>query len=94
MSLLGRLLKNRRAGDTHTAWNMPNLQGPEALALTSQDFGHGDVMPLVHGAKPVGGEELSPSWRGPRHRPALPNSSWSSRTSMSPSPSPPFTASP
>ncbi|WP_328315695.1 YbhB/YbcL family Raf kinase inhibitor-like protein [Streptomyces sp. NBC_00388] len=46
---------------------MPNLQGPEALALTSQDFGHGDVMPLVHGAKPVGGEELSPqlAWTAP-----------------------------
>ncbi|PWI45750.1 YbhB/YbcL family Raf kinase inhibitor-like protein [Streptomyces sp. ICBB 8177] len=26
MTLLGRLLRNRRAGDTHMAWNLPNLR--------------------------------------------------------------------
>lgn len=49
------------------AWNLPNLQGPELLALTSQDFGHGDVMPLKHGAKHIGGDDLSPhlAWTPP-----------------------------
>ena len=64
MTLLGRLLHNRRAGETHTAWNLPNLQGPEQLALTSQDFDDGDLMPLKHCAKHIGGDDLSPhlSW--------------------------------
>jgi phosphatidylethanolamine-binding protein (PEBP) family uncharacterized protein len=60
MTLLGRLLKNRRAGETHTAWNLPNLRGPELLTLTSQDFGDGDTMPLKHCAKQIGGDDLSP----------------------------------
>jgi phosphatidylethanolamine-binding protein (PEBP) family uncharacterized protein len=60
MSLLGRLLNNRRAGETHTAWNMPNLHGPELLALTSRHFGHGGTLPLEHCAKNIGGEDLSP----------------------------------
>ncbi|MFJ3712806.1 YbhB/YbcL family Raf kinase inhibitor-like protein [Streptomyces sp. NPDC090053] len=67
MTLLGRLLKNRRAGETHVAWNLPNLQGPELLALTSQHFGDGDTMPLEHCAKNIGGEDLSPhlAWTPP-----------------------------
>lgn len=60
MSVLGRLLNNRRAGETHTAWNMPNLHGPELLALTSRHFGHGGTLPLEHCAKNIGGEDLSP----------------------------------
>ena len=60
MSLLGRLLHNRRAGETHTAWNLPNLQGPDQLTLTSQDFGDSEVMPLKQCAKTVGGADLSP----------------------------------
>ncbi|MFI5881250.1 YbhB/YbcL family Raf kinase inhibitor-like protein [Streptomyces sp. NPDC051554] len=60
MTLLGRLLKNRRAGDAHMAWNLPNLQGPEQLTLTSQDFGDGDGMSLKHCAKQIGGDDLSP----------------------------------
>jgi phosphatidylethanolamine-binding protein (PEBP) family uncharacterized protein len=60
MTLLGRLLNNRRAGDAHTAWNLPNLQGPELLTLTSRHFGHGGSMPLEHCAKIVGGDDLSP----------------------------------
>jgi phosphatidylethanolamine-binding protein (PEBP) family uncharacterized protein len=60
MSPLGRLLHNRRAGDTHTAWNLPNLQGPELLTLTSTDFGDGDTIPLANCAKPIGGHDLSP----------------------------------
>ncbi len=87
MSLLGRLLKNRRAGESHMAWNLPNLQGPDQLTLTSQEFGDGDTLSLKHCAKQIGGDDLSPSWPGPRCRPVPPNSSWSSRTSTSPCPS-------
>ena len=60
MTLLGRLLKNRRAGETHTAWNLPNLQGSDQLTLTSEDFGDGEVMPLKQCAKQIGGADLSP----------------------------------
>lgn len=60
MTLLGRLLNNRRAGETHSAWNLPHLQGPEQLTLTSQDFGDGDTMLLKHCAKQIGGDDLSP----------------------------------
>ncbi len=67
MTLLGRLLNNRRAGETHTAWNLPNLQGPELLTLTSQHFVHGGAIPLEHGAKHIGGADLSPhlAWTPP-----------------------------
>ncbi|WP_405915084.1 YbhB/YbcL family Raf kinase inhibitor-like protein [Streptomyces sp. NBC_00728] len=67
MTLLGRLLNNRRAGDSHTAWNLPNLLGPELLTLTSKDFDHGDVMSLEHCAKHIGGGDLSPhlAWTSP-----------------------------
>jgi phosphatidylethanolamine-binding protein (PEBP) family uncharacterized protein len=67
MTLLGRLLKNRRAGEAHTAWNLPNLHGPETLILTSRHFADGDVMPLDHCAKNIGGKNLSPhlAWTPP-----------------------------
>ncbi|MEW2165283.1 YbhB/YbcL family Raf kinase inhibitor-like protein [Streptomyces sp. NPDC007084] len=67
MSLLGRLLANRRAGDTHLAWNLPNLRAERALDLTSRDFGDGDAMPLAHAEKYVGGDNLSPhlAWTPP-----------------------------
>ncbi|MFB7658105.1 MULTISPECIES: YbhB/YbcL family Raf kinase inhibitor-like protein [unclassified Streptomyces] len=67
MTLLGRLLNNRRAGETHTAWNLPNLQGPQSLTLTSQHFDHGGAIPLEHGAKNIGGDNLSPhlAWTPP-----------------------------
>ncbi|MFJ9246693.1 YbhB/YbcL family Raf kinase inhibitor-like protein [Streptomyces sp. NPDC101776] len=60
MTLLGRLLKNRRAGETHAAWNLPALRGTEQLTLTSRDFGDGEAMPLKHCAKTIGGEDVSP----------------------------------
>ncbi|MFD8418072.1 YbhB/YbcL family Raf kinase inhibitor-like protein [Streptomyces sp. NPDC059466] len=60
MSLLGRLLKNRRAGETHAAWNLPNLQGPEQLTLTSRHFSHDGLLPLEHCAKHIGGGDVSP----------------------------------
>ncbi|MFE2373856.1 YbhB/YbcL family Raf kinase inhibitor-like protein [Streptomyces sp. NPDC059398] len=67
MTLVGRLLHHRRAGETHTAWNLPHLQGPELLALTSRDFGDGDALPLRHCAKNIGGADLSPhlAWTTP-----------------------------
>ncbi|ROQ63701.1 hypothetical protein EDD93_6447 [Streptomyces sp. 840.1] len=67
MTLLGRLLSNRRAGETHLAWNLPGLRGPELLTLTSRHFAHGEAMPLQHGAKNIGGDNLSPhlSWTAP-----------------------------
>ncbi|MFJ1929379.1 MULTISPECIES: YbhB/YbcL family Raf kinase inhibitor-like protein [unclassified Streptomyces] len=67
MTLLGRLLNNRRAGEAHTAWNLPNLQGPALLTLTSRHFAHGEAMPPRHAAKNVGGGNLSPhlTWTAP-----------------------------
>ncbi|MGW0859049.1 YbhB/YbcL family Raf kinase inhibitor-like protein [Streptomyces sp. NPDC002690] len=68
MTLLGRLLHNRRAGETHLAWNLPNLQGcgAGALTLTSDGFGPDGSLPRVHCAKHVGGQDISPhlAWTG------------------------------
>ena len=33
MAVLGKLLKNRRAGQAGLAWNVPGLSGPETLAI-------------------------------------------------------------
>ncbi|HEX3792028.1 MAG TPA: YbhB/YbcL family Raf kinase inhibitor-like protein [Pseudonocardiaceae bacterium] len=60
MSPLGRLLHNRRAGETHLAWNLPQLQGPEQLTLTSRNFEDGAAIPLAHCAKTIRGDDLSP----------------------------------
>ncbi|NEB80844.1 YbhB/YbcL family Raf kinase inhibitor-like protein [Streptomyces sp. SID14478] len=67
MSLLGRLLHNRRAGEAHMAWNRPNLQGPETLTLTSQHFEHNTAMLQEHTAGTIGGKNLSPhlAWSTP-----------------------------
>jgi phosphatidylethanolamine-binding protein (PEBP) family uncharacterized protein len=67
MTLLGRILKNRRAGETHLAWHLTPLQGPESLALTSRHFGDGEPMPLEHCAKNIGGDDRSPhlAWTPP-----------------------------
>src|ERR1035441_2456563 len=67
MTLLGTLLKNRRGRDIHSAWNRPNLQGPELLIVTSEDFGEGQSIPQEHAGKRVGGNNLSPdlSWSPP-----------------------------
>ena len=60
MTLLGTLLKNRRAGEAHLAWNLPNLQGPELLSVTSQHFAEGGSIPLAHASKLIGGDDRSP----------------------------------
>jgi phosphatidylethanolamine-binding protein (PEBP) family uncharacterized protein len=67
MSLLGRLLRNRRSGETHAAWNLPNLQGPELLGLSSRNFDRGGAIPRDHCAKYVRGRNLSPqlTWSQP-----------------------------
>ena len=64
MTLLGMLLKNRTRRDIHSAWNRPNLQGPELLIVTSEDFGEGQSIPREYAGKRVGGNYVSPdlSW--------------------------------
>ncbi|HWD79857.1 MAG TPA: YbhB/YbcL family Raf kinase inhibitor-like protein [Kribbella sp.] len=66
MAVLGKLLKNKRAGEAGLAWNAPNLAGPDTLALTSPDFAHETTMPTVHVGKWYGGRDLSPAlaWSG------------------------------
>ncbi|MFF1836449.1 YbhB/YbcL family Raf kinase inhibitor-like protein [Streptomyces sp. NPDC058231] len=67
MTLLGKIMTNRRAGETQLAWNRPNLSGPELLTLTSQDFVEGAPIPLDHAGRRVGGKDLSPclTWNQP-----------------------------
>jgi phosphatidylethanolamine-binding protein (PEBP) family uncharacterized protein len=67
MTLLGTLLKNRRSGDTHSAWNLPKLQGPELLTVTSLQFEEGGSIPLEQVGKRIGGKNLSPdlTWTPP-----------------------------
>jgi phosphatidylethanolamine-binding protein (PEBP) family uncharacterized protein len=67
MSLLGRLLSNRRAGEAHAAWNRPHLRGPDLLDVTSRHFTDGGAIPLEHGGRQIGGRNLSPhlAWSPP-----------------------------
>lgn len=67
MSLLGTLLKNRRAGETNLAWNLPALAGPDLLELRSGDFEHDGDIPQVHAGRRAGGQNRSPSlsWAHP-----------------------------
>jgi Raf kinase inhibitor-like YbhB/YbcL family protein len=64
MAIAGRLLRNRRAGEAHLAWNAPNLAGPETLTLTSRSFIDGGAMPLENAGRRAGGQNISPelSW--------------------------------
>ncbi|QMU79850.1 YbhB/YbcL family Raf kinase inhibitor-like protein [Streptacidiphilus sp. PB12-B1b] len=67
MSLLGRLLKNRRSGEAQAAWNRPNLHAAEPLELSSRSFDQGGTIPQDHWAKYIGGRNLSPqlAWSPP-----------------------------
>ena len=67
MSVVGALLKNRRAGEAKLAWNLPNLSAPETLVLTSEAFGDGEAIPAEHAGKRAGGQNLSPqlAWSAP-----------------------------
>jgi Raf kinase inhibitor-like YbhB/YbcL family protein len=64
MAIVGRLLRNRRAGDANLAWNLPNLTGPETLTLTSRNFVDGFAIPLEQAGRRAGGQNVSPelSW--------------------------------
>ncbi|MCO6009104.1 YbhB/YbcL family Raf kinase inhibitor-like protein [Actinoallomurus purpureus] len=61
MAVVGKLLKNRRAGQAGLAWNSPNLAGADTLALSSPDFEHEETIPTAHAAKRAGGKDLSPA---------------------------------
>ncbi|MFC1409989.1 YbhB/YbcL family Raf kinase inhibitor-like protein [Streptacidiphilus sp. N1-12] len=67
MTLLGTLLRNRRAGEVHVAWNQPQLQGPELLSVTSRQFVERGTIPLEHCGRMVGGTNQSPqlAWSPP-----------------------------
>lgn len=60
MAVLGKLLKNRRAGQARLAWNSPNLAGTDTLALSSPDFANDGTIPTLHASKRAGGKDLSP----------------------------------
>lgn len=59
MAVMGKLLKNRRAGQSGLAWT--SLVGADTLTLTSPDFEHDGPIPAVHTAKRIGGTDLSPA---------------------------------
>lgn len=60
MSVVGTLLRNRRAGEARLAWNLPALNGPQTLELTSPAFADGAAIPVENAAKRAGGRNLSP----------------------------------
>ncbi len=62
---LGRMLRNRRAGEQKLTWNKPDFQAPETIELTSPSFAHGEHMPSRHAGKGVG-DDISPAlaWAG------------------------------
>lgn len=64
MSPMGTVLRKLRAGETHLAWNLPNLAGPETMTLTSRAFADGGAIPREHAGKRAGGQNVSPelSW--------------------------------
>ncbi|MEU6477501.1 YbhB/YbcL family Raf kinase inhibitor-like protein [Streptomyces sp. NPDC047017] len=61
MAVLGKLLKNKRAGDENLAWNLPHLAGPDMLKLSTPDFAHVAAIPTLHAGKRLGGQDLSPA---------------------------------
>jgi Raf kinase inhibitor-like YbhB/YbcL family protein len=66
VTILGTLLKNKRAGEAQLAWNLPALAGPEVLVLHSSDFEDGGVIAKAQAGKRAGGENRSPAlgWTG------------------------------
>lgn len=61
MAAMGKLLKNKRAGDEGLAWHAPNLAGASTLRLSSPDFEHEATIPTPHAGKRLGGQDLSPA---------------------------------
>ncbi len=60
MSILGTMLKNRRAGEAGLAWNLPGLDGPQTLGLSSEAFADGTPIPVEYAAKRAGGRSARP----------------------------------
>lgn len=60
MAILGRLLMNRRAGETGLAWNAGTLAGPEILRVSSPAFAEGGVIPRENAGRRIGGGDVSP----------------------------------
>ena len=60
MAVIGKLLKNARADEARSAWNLPNLAGPQTLTVKSDAFEDGAAIPLPHAGTRLGGADLSP----------------------------------
>lgn len=60
MALIGKLLMNRRAGETDLAWNEVVLTGPETLRVSSPVFTDGGSIPREHAGRRAGGANISP----------------------------------
>lgn len=67
MSSFGTLLRRIRSGDHDAAWNLANFQAPETMTIASLQFDEGGPIELVHAARRIGGEDLSPElhWSAP-----------------------------
>lgn len=67
MTLLGKLLANRRAGETGLAWNDAALAGAETLSVSSPAFADGEPIPFEHTGRRIGGKNISPAlnWSQP-----------------------------
>jgi Raf kinase inhibitor-like YbhB/YbcL family protein len=64
-ALLGRLLRNRRAGEPKLAWNQPGLDAPDTITLRSAAFGEGSEMPDSAAGEGVGSNISPPlAWHG------------------------------
>ena len=66
MSILGKLLANRRAGTSELAWNQPNLRSDTVFRLTSPDFEPETTLDIRHASHRIGGADESPAldWSG------------------------------
>jgi Raf kinase inhibitor-like YbhB/YbcL family protein len=62
---LGRLLRNRRAGEATLAWNRKGLEAPSTIDLRSTAFASGGLIPRLHAGQRVG-DNVAPqlSWNG------------------------------
>ncbi|GAA5063256.1 YbhB/YbcL family Raf kinase inhibitor-like protein [Nocardia callitridis] len=66
MAILGKLLRNRRAGEHGLAWCLPNLAAESLFPISSPDFADESALDQVHAAKRAGGHDRSPAlaWSG------------------------------
>lgn len=54
MTLFGRLLANRHAGEQSLVWHDPGLAAPDTIDVTSPAFGDGMPMPKRTAGRPAG----------------------------------------